>query len=85
VDEIPKPDLRRVIDAIQAETRYIADALHEHVGGVPYTVEQMLRGAITRAVERGIELQRDALRERSEEITRRMRKVTKRFPPPEDS
>jgi len=58
---IPKPDLRALVAAIQEQTTLGAERLEPHVGTLPFAAERVLRAIVTRAVERGIELQREAL------------------------
>lgn len=73
----PKPDLRQIIDRIQSETHIAVAALEKVVGPVLYTGEVVLRQIVARAVEAGIEMQREATREwheRSEEITRKIKR-----------
>jgi hypothetical protein len=79
---IPKPDLRRLVDAIQQETQLAAEALTPLVGTVSYEVEQTLRQIITRAVERGMDLQREALGDSAQDdIDTPMRPAPSEEPP----
>lgn len=82
----PKPELRKIVDRIQSETRFAVDALEVSVGPILYTAELIVRQTIARAVEAGIEMQREATREwreRSDEITKKIRRpADKRFTPP---
>jgi len=56
----PKPSVRRMVDAIRELTALGSDELSEVIGTVTFDAESILRRIVTRAVERGVELQRSA-------------------------
>lgn len=60
MNPLPKPDLRQMVEAIRELTALGGDELCAHVD-MTYDTEATLRRIVTRALERGVELQRAAL------------------------
>ena len=58
---VPKPDLHQLVDAIRELTALGGDDLAAHTGVLNADAENVLRRIVTRAIERGVDLQRAAL------------------------
>jgi hypothetical protein len=58
---LPKPDLHRLVDAIRELVILGSDDIAEHTGGLNLDAQNAVRRLVTRAIERGVELQRAAL------------------------
>lgn len=57
---VPKPDLRKLVDAINELTQLAVYTL-EPITGTNYNAEKALRQIVATAIERGINLQRDVV------------------------
>jgi hypothetical protein len=57
---VPKPDLRQVVATIHELTRLLRADLEKHVGELDMRAELILQQGIARAVDYGINAQRDA-------------------------
>lgn len=60
MSQFPQPSVERMVDAIRELTAIGSDELSETLGPLLFDTEAVLRRIVTRAVERGIELQRAA-------------------------